>query len=106
MSLEQVLLKVYDNHTDEVEVRWISDVEEHELNHQLGFNSDDLRKKHFSHREQPSCSDKVIQRKLNFVRSSQRRRFENLILVDSISCFSFSSYVPSYQTLERKRGWG
>ena len=30
--------------TDEVEVKWIFDDEEHELNHELSFNSDDLHK--------------------------------------------------------------
>lgn len=43
LSLEEVLLKIHENDIDEVEVRQISDNEEHEFNHELELNySDDL----------------------------------------------------------------
>ena len=46
LSLEEALLKICDNETNKEEFRGISDDKEHELNHELGVDSDDCHQKH------------------------------------------------------------
>lgn len=44
MSLDDVLLKIYDNNTSKRIARDQPDDEAHELNQEPGFDSDDLKK--------------------------------------------------------------